>query len=153
MKRITSVFLLCAMVFGFTSCKSSEFCNIVSFTENFNKSISGAELTYEDYIIEQENVYYAFFPRQQPIVLVKLTENEQGQLEKCSVTYGKYNSNGEQRNIGEEDVALFYRISKAAIEAFTSFSAEESCSIADEFSLYDVETIKKQGETNKTQNS
>ncbi len=152
MKKITAL-LVAVAVLSLTACKSEEFCNLVSFTQNFNENSQLYSLSHENYIIENNNTFYAFFPQDEPVVVLKLQENEQGKLEKVSVTLGKYDSGAKIRALSEKDNAVFYEVIKTAVAAFTNFESEECKSICDEFFLSDLNTIKKQGEMNKTQNA
>ena len=152
MKKITAVFVVLSMLCSLTACSKEQFINIISFTEGFNEASVGLKIDYGDYVIDKDNVFNVFFPPENSTVLLRLFENEKGRVEKCSVTIGKYDSQGKQKRINTEEYNLFLSVIKATVMSYTRYSENEAEQLMKQFLLYDSTTIKKQGEMNKTQN-
>ena len=152
MKKITAVFVILSMFGSFTACSREQFINIISFTERFNKVSDELKLSYSDYVIDKDNVFNVYFPPENSCVLLRLTENEKGRIEKISITIGKYNSAGKPKQISDDEWNVFLSAISVSIEAYTCFDENEATKLLEQFLLYDKETIKKQGEMNKTQN-
>ena len=151
MKRITCIFLVSALMLSLTACSENEFRSLVSFTEKFNEAGESLQISYEDFIIDSDNTYNLFFPKDDSTVLLRLTENSEGRIQSIRVLVGKYDSEGKEKQITEEDRKLFLSVIKHSVTAFTSFGSEQIEVLMKEFSLYNPDTIKKQGELNKTQ--
>ena len=152
MKKITAVFIALSMLCSFAACSKDQFINIISFTESFNRVSDELKLSYSDYVIDKDNVFNVYFPPENSSVLLRLTENEKGRIEKISITIGKYNSEGIEKQISGEEWKLFLSVIKSSIKAYTCLDENEAAKLLEQFLLYDKETIKKQGEMNKTQN-
>ena len=150
MKRVICVFISVFMMFNFVACSENQFRNLVSFTEKFNKASDSFKVEYEDYITDGENTYSLFFPKESGDVLLSIKESEPDRIEQIRVLVGKYDTDGKEKQISQGEYNVFLSVAKSAVMAYTGYDESKTQGILNELTLYNYETIKKQGELNKT---
>ena len=150
MKRMIAVLTVVVLILSLTACSENQFCNLISFTEKFNKASDVYKIEYEDYITDGEGKYNLFFSKESEDVLLSIKESKPDRVEQVRVLVGKYDAQGKEKQITSDEYKVFLSVAESMVMAYTGYDKEKTVSLMKELSLYSYETIKKQGELTKT---
>lgn len=146
------ILLACIIVVSmlFTSCAREEFMDIYGFCERFD----ALELSPEDfYQGDTEGVYYTFFEKENPKIMLKLLCGKEEKIEEIRIYLPKYDENAHKKSITTDEIRLFVRIAAASVKAFTGCTSAQAEDTAEQMQLYQKGSYEKEGELTKTKDS
>lgn len=144
--RITVSVLLVTLLAG---CAREEFMDLYGFTERFSYS----DITPENFYIEKDDngndIYYTFFEKENPRVMLKLICSEENKIDEVRIYLPKYDENADKKTISTEDIKMFVQLVINTTEAFTGYNKTEAEKTAEQMLLYEKSSYEKEGELTK----
>lgn len=148
--RIT---LLITVFSFFVGCSREEFMDLYGFTERFTYSEITAEDFYTDSTEDGKAVYYTYFEKENPKVMVKLICSESCKIDEARIYLSKYDKYGKRTDILTEDILLFTKLVSSAVTAFTGWNEASAEDIISQMLLYEKKSYENEGELTKTKGS
>ena len=146
-RKISGILFIILTLTFFVACEREEFMDIYSFAERYGNS----ELSVEDfYIGDSEGVYFTFFEKATPKVMLKAICNNKNIIEEIRIYIPKYDENANKKEILTDDIRIFVRTVINSIKAFTGCSEAQAEEIASEMCLYQKKSFENEGELTKT---
>lgn len=153
--RLFKVAVLILTFSFFTACNSESYMDISSFVRLYTK-YADEKIAVEDFILKEtdgENVYCAFFPKDNPYIVMKITADDSNIISSAEIYMPKTDEKGENINITEEEISLFLQKCKGCLMAYSFLSAEQAENILNEMLLYSKSSYENTGELTKTYDS
>ncbi|MCM1392063.1 MAG: hypothetical protein NC185_04730 [Ruminococcus sp.] len=156
MKKFLCIVITIIMMFGLCACTQSEFIELDTFIESYNKYQTEQPLNFTDLMITtdgEQTIYNCFFPCETTSVTVRIIAHENKKIEQCRIIIPKLDEKGKQLNLTDEMLSLFVKTTENTICAFTSCMHDEAAELVGEFTLNESETFSNQGELTKIKGS
>ena len=145
MKKTFFLFMaLLCIVFLFSACSPSGYCNILLFTDRLNE-ISGEKYSLESYSLSG-STFRLIKEKDGAEVLITLEENENSDLVKVGVTVSKLDEEGNAAEPDSNDIFLYRQTVVEAVYAFTLFDREKSKEAAEKILPLKSEDLLREGE-------
>ncbi|MGN1418808.1 MAG: hypothetical protein ACI4W6_05725 [Acutalibacteraceae bacterium] len=151
MKKLFALILSVILILLSAGCTQSEQINLGDFIERFNTKSSLDEIGFVDfYVLSQnstEQIYNCAFQSEANEILLRLFENSNGKIKKCSVIFPKSDENGNSITISSSENELFKTVCTQTASAFSNSSKEEAQQIITELLKNDgkTEVVKDSG--------
>lgn len=147
------VTLLITVLSFFVGCSREEFMDLYGFTESFTYTQITPEDFYADSTEDGKAVYYTYFEKENPKVMLKIICSENGKTDEIRIYLTKYDKDGKRRDVQTEDILLFTKLISSSVTAFTGWSDAEAEDIISQMQLYENKSYESEGELTKTKSN
>lgn len=117
------LFLLCLSL---TACRSTDYINLASFIENYNRVCGEEKIGFDMFYTEtkSEKEITNFFPSAKDTVAVRLIGNAKNQIEQVRVVLRKCDSSGNALSLQDDDLQSFLSAAEFSAYAFSNGAVE-----------------------------
>ena len=145
--RPLKIIICFIILLSFVSCGKSEFMNLYSFTEHYNKT-SSESISISDFCFQPDDkqCYTAFLGSEGAEILLTLKSEKTDIIEEIRLSLVKEQS----RSPAISQTDLFIEILRNTLYAFCSYTEEETENIISAFELGNPQTFIKEGELTLT---
>ncbi len=147
---VIKITLLVMIITLFIGCSREEFMDLYGFTERFVYAEISPEEFYTDKTEDGKTVYYTYFEKEKPKVMLKLICADNSKIDEIRIYLTKYDENGNKTAVMTEDISLFSKLISSSIEAFTGWSENEAEEILRQMQIYEKKSYENEGELTKT---
>ncbi len=148
--KITILFMIFTLFIG---CSREEFMDLYGFTERFTYTEISPENFYTDKTEDGKMIYYSYFEKEKPKVMLKLICAENGKIDEIRIYLTKYDENGNKTAVITEDISLFSKLISSSIEAFTGWNEAEAEDVMNQMQIYERKSYENEGELTKTKDN
>ncbi len=146
--------MLLIMIFLFLiGCSREEFMDLYGFTERFTYTEISPEDFYTDKTEDGKTVYYTYFEKEKPSVMIKLICTVNNKIDQVRIYLTKYDENGKKKILTTEDISLFANLISSSLKAFTDWNEAEAGEIMNQMLLYEKKSYESEGELTKTKSN
>ncbi len=150
---VIKITLLVMIITLFIGCAREEFMDLYGFTERFTYSEISPEDFYTDKTEDGKTVYYSYFEKEKPSVMIKLICTENNKIDQVRIYLSKYDENGKKKTLTTEDISLFANLISSSLKAFTGWNEDEVGEIMNQMQIYEKKSYESEGELTKTKSN